>query len=252
VPPALCITLIFLIAGEFRKNCISTPVRCTMFRSRMDVSAPLRFMAMRTPEKECGGCSRVTVSTDPTRIRLGCRREKSTSIMRCALSETVVLCRYSMRFFPLSSVFGLGSLGTGRTSALPANGYALVGGVSFAAAVRRIDDVNMLLIMSERETCVQAWMPFIAVSDESEVGIFLSFFCVVQLDPDFHQPWDTFTSYGTWQTGRRSGTTNSYADRTSMSPVIPNSRPMSETRLNSSSPNSTTKPSRHASRTGAQ
>ena len=61
-----------------------------------------------------------------------------------------------MSFFPLSSDFGLGSLGAGRMSALLANGYAFVGGPALPATVRYIEEVDMFLIMSERETRVQA------------------------------------------------------------------------------------------------
>jgi hypothetical protein len=77
--PALCRILMSFKCGEFKKNCISTPVRLTTLRRVKEVSMPRRRMLSRTPENTFGAWFRATVKTEPGRTRSGCLFEKYVS-----------------------------------------------------------------------------------------------------------------------------------------------------------------------------
>jgi len=118
-----CTNLISFKCGEFTKNCISTPVRCTMFRSTNDVSIPLRRIDMSTPVKLVGAWSSITVSTDPGMSWAGERREKSSVSIFCFSGVGMVLWRYSMRPLPTLARAGGATTGGGGVRAVLEKGY---------------------------------------------------------------------------------------------------------------------------------
>jgi hypothetical protein len=69
--------------GELTKNCISMPVRCTMFWRTKDVSGPRHCTEMSMPEKVVSTCMRLIVSMEPGQMRYRWVLEKSVLMIFC-------------------------------------------------------------------------------------------------------------------------------------------------------------------------
>ena len=85
------------------KNCISTPVRCKIFRTLNEVSGPLRCIAIKTPVNIAGACSEITEMILPGINCFGERLLKSVWNMAFLSGVKRDCRRCGMSPLPLSS-----------------------------------------------------------------------------------------------------------------------------------------------------